>query len=124
MFYKFKLFLLVLIVALGSCASLHTPSKFLEYLSKNTKNIMISERIMNRYVSEQQCQLIKASRYYIVPMKFSEKNDIKSAAIGIDDWLKIDGGNAFVLKNYNWRNVDIGAKQLEVIFDTYQCNIE
>ena len=55
-------------------------------------------------------------------MGLSVKGDMKYAAKGLDDWVKIDGGNAFILNNYKWVTLDInGATQLEIDFDTMKC---
>ena len=54
---------------------------------------------------------------------FTEEGDIKNAAIGIDEWVKADGGNSYILRNYEWINVEDsgGATQLIVYFDTMLC---
>ena len=55
-------------------------------------------------------------------MGFSVKNDLKNGAKGIDEWVKIDGGNAYVLTSYKWVTVDSeGATQLHIEFDTMLC---
>jgi hypothetical protein len=55
-------------------------------------------------------------------MGLSSKNDLKHAARGIDEWVQLDGGNAYVLKNYQWVTVDLfGSTQLHVEFDTMLC---
>lgn len=57
----------------------------------------------------------------------SLKEDIKNGAQGIDEWVAIDKGNAYVLKNYNWVIVDYNVyysttvTQLFLEFDTYLC---
>jgi hypothetical protein len=62
------------------------------------------------------------SRTYVAPMGLSAKNDLKHAARGIDEWVQLDGGNAYVLKNYQWVTVDfLGSTQLHVEFDTMLC---
>lgn len=55
-------------------------------------------------------------------MGLSTKGDLKYAAKGIDEWVKLDGGNAYVLKNYKWVTVDHnGSTQLTIEFDTMLC---
>ena len=47
---------------------------------------------------------------------------LRDGAQGIDEWVKMDGGNAFVLINYKWITVDQnGATQLHIDFDTMKC---
>ena len=55
-------------------------------------------------------------------MGLTTREDLKQAAKGIDDWVKRDGGNAYVLRNYEWVTVDhLGSTQLRVEFDTILC---
>ena len=45
-----------------------------------------------------------------------------NGAKGIDEWVEIDGGNAYVLKSFKWIRVDeSGATQLDLEFDTMIC---
>jgi len=41
---------------------------------------------------------------------------------GVDEWVELDGGNAYVLTNYKWVTVDhYGSTQLHIEFDTMLC---
>ena len=61
-------------------------------------------------------------RNYVAPIGFSVKDDLKYGAQGIDEWVKLDGGNAYILTNYKWVTVDQnGATQLHMEFDTLKC---
>jgi hypothetical protein len=52
----------------------------------------------------------------------STKDDLRNGAKGIDEWVKLDGGNAYVLTNYKWVTVgNDGATQLYIEFDTLLC---
>ena len=48
------------------------------------------------------CKYLVRNRIYVAPMGLSTKEDLKHGAIGIDEWVKLDGGNSYVLKNYKW----------------------
>jgi hypothetical protein len=61
-------------------------------------------------------------REYVAPIALTVKGDLRNAATGIDEWVKIDGGNAYVLISYKWITVDNeGSTQLHIKFDTMLC---
>ncbi len=56
-------------------------------------------------------------------MGFSANADLTNGAEGIDEWVQVDGGNAFILSNYEWVEVgDDGNTQLMLYFDTLLCD--
>jgi len=61
-------------------------------------------------------------RNYVAPIGLSAKDDLRKGAKGIDEWVNVDGGNAYVLISYKWVTVDLGGStQLHVDFDTMLC---
>jgi hypothetical protein len=64
---------------------------------------------------------------YTAPMGLSVKEDLRNGAKGIDEWVSLDKGNAYVVKNYKWMTVGYNSKysstatQLYIEFDTYNC---
>jgi len=60
-------------------------------------------------------------------MGLSVKEDLRNGAKGIDEWVSLDKGNAYVVKNYKWMTVGYNSKysstatQLYIEFDTYSC---
>jgi hypothetical protein len=53
-------------------------------------------------------------------MGLTTMDDLKYGAKGIDEWVQLDGGNAYVLTNYKWVTIDgSGASQLQLDFDTF-----
>ena len=55
-------------------------------------------------------------------MGLTVNGDLKYGAKGIDEWVELDGGNAYVLVNYKWVTVDEhGSTQLHIEFDTMLC---
>ena len=62
-------------------------------------------------------------RNYTAPMRLTVNGDLKYGAKGIDEWVELDGGNAYVLISYKWVTVDHnGSTQLSIEFDTMLCD--
>ncbi|WP_231433706.1 MULTISPECIES: hypothetical protein [unclassified Chryseobacterium] len=94
--------------------------KTLPTLTKS-KSILQSE--INALISTEKCRYITKNRNYAAPLGLTAKKDLKNAAKGIDEWVELDKGNAYVLKNYKWIPFDdYGSTQLNVDFDTLRCN--
>ena len=73
------------------------------------------------------CTCLTKNRNYTAPMGLSVKEDLRNGAKGIDEWVSLDKGNAYVIKNYKWMTVGYNSKysstatQLYIEFDTYSC---
>jgi len=68
------------------------------------------------------CKYLVKGRKYTAPIGLTTRGDLKNGARGIDEWVQLDGGNSYVLTNYNWSTVDdLGSTQLHVEFDTMLC---
>jgi hypothetical protein len=73
------------------------------------------------------CSCLTKNRSYTAPIGMTVKDDLRNGARGIDEWVALDGGNAYVLKNFQWMtvgyNIQYGttATQLYIEFDTYIC---
>jgi len=67
------------------------------------------------------CKFLTKNRSYTAPIGMFAKDDLRNAARGIDEWVTLDGGNAYILKNYKWVNVGEEATQLHVEFDSLLC---
>lgn len=114
-----KLFTVIL---LTGCATSMTPTQVNDTLPTLTKSKFISQSQANEVVENNRCKYLIRSRNYVAPIGLTTKEDLKQAAKGIDEWVKLDGGNAYVLKNYEWVTVDhFGSTQLRVEFDTMIC---
>ncbi len=88
-----------------------------------TESKFISQSLAEESIKSNACKYLIKGRNYVAPMGLSVKDDLKFGAKGIDEWVKIDGGNAYVLVSYKWVTVDSnGATQLHVDFDTLKCN--
>jgi hypothetical protein len=60
-------------------------------------------------------------------MGLTVKDDLLNAATGIDEWVNIDGGNAYKVTNFRWITISTDkygsptSTQLVIDFDTYIC---
>ncbi|WP_290820233.1 hypothetical protein [Flavobacterium sp.] len=101
-----------------SCSTSMTPVEVNNTLPKLTKSKFISKTNLD----ETKCKYLVKGRNYVAPIGFSVKDDLKYGAQGIDEWVKLDGGNSYILTNYKWVTVDQnGSTQLHLEFDTLKC---
>ena len=99
-----------------------TPSQVNETLPTLTNSNFISQAQAEEAIKANRCKYLVKGRNYTAPIGISAKDDLKNGAKGIDEWVKIDGGNAYVLVSYKWVTVDhLGSTQLYVEFDTMLC---
>lgn len=108
-----------------SCATFATSMSPIEVnstLPTLTKSKLISQAEVDEFVKANKCKYLVKNRNYVAPIGFTTKDDLKNGAKGIDEWVNIDGGNSYVLKNFEWTTVDQnGATQLRLEFDTLLC---
>jgi hypothetical protein len=106
----------------ASCATSMTPAQLNNVLPTLTESLFISQAQVEEILKNSTCKYLVRNRTYVAPMGLSTKDDLKNAAKGIDEWVKLDAGNAYVLKNYKWVTVDHnGSTQLTIDFDTMKC---
>lgn len=99
-----------------------TPMQVSNTLPTLTKSKFISQSEADEKVKNNGCKYLVRNRTYVAPMGLSTKEDLKHGAKGIDEWVKLDGGNSYVLRNYKWTVVDDnGSTQLHIEFDTLLC---
>lgn len=104
------------------CATSMTPSEFTEAFPKSTKSRFYDRALANEAIRNGSCKLQVAGRKYTAPIGFALVDDVRYGAIGVDEWVRLDGGNAYVLNNFEWISIgDKGATQLLVYFDTMLC---
>lgn len=105
-----------------SCATSMTPSEVNNNLPNLTKSKMLSPKQAEEDITSGKCVLLVNDRGYVAPIGLTTMDDLKKGARGIDEWVKIDGGNAYRLSNYEWVVVDNkGATQLRLKFNTLLC---
>ncbi|MCX2681064.1 hypothetical protein OOZ15_14015 [Galbibacter sp. EGI 63066] len=107
---------------LTSCATSMSPVQVNNTLPTLTKSKFISQAQAEELVKTNKCKYLTKGRNYVAPIGFTVKDDLKNGAKGIDEWVELDGGNAYVLTSYKWITVnDDGATQLHIDFDTMLC---
>ncbi|MDE0472642.1 MAG: hypothetical protein OXH57_11960 [Ekhidna sp.] len=98
-----------------------TPIRFYKKLSERTQSKGYTEREGEEQIKRGKCKRIVKKRYYVAPVASSANGDIKRAGKGVDEWIYLDNGNAYMLRNYKWVMRDYGVSQLELEFDTMIC---
>ncbi|WKK59305.1 hypothetical protein [Sphingobacterium sp. BN32] len=118
-----KLNVVIMTLALlTSCATSMTPMQVNNTLPTLTKSKFISQAQAEEAVKSNGCKYLVKGRNYTAPIGLTTKDDLRNGAKGIDEWVKLDGGNAYVLNNYKWVTVDHnGSTQLHIEFDTMLC---
>ncbi|MDR0789399.1 MAG: hypothetical protein LBO06_01245 [Bacteroidales bacterium] len=111
------------IISLTSCATSMTPTEVYKTLPELTKSNFLTAT----QAESSNCKCLTKGRKYSAPMGRTVKGDLRRGAKGIDEWVILDGGNAYVLTSYQWVaagfNPQDGSKatQLHIEFDTYLC---
>jgi len=114
--------LIGVVVLFASCATSMTPIQVNNNLPTLTKSKFLSQAQAEETVRINRCKYLVKGRTYSAPMGLTVKDDLKNGAKGIDEWVALDGGNAYVLTNYKWVTVkDDGSTQLQIEFDTMLC---
>jgi hypothetical protein len=118
-----KLLLFSSLLTAFGCARSLTPREFIDQFPRLTSSQFYNQVEGNKAVSEGKCSVLVNDRKYTAPMGFSANADLTNGAEGIDEWVQVDGGNAFILSNYEWVEVgDDGNTQLMLYFDTLLCD--
>lgn len=117
-----KMFIVVSIITLlFACATSMTPIEVNNTLPTLTESRFISQVQAEKDIQSKRCKYLVKGRTYVAPIGFTVKDDLRNGAKGIDEWVQIDGGNAYVLTNYKWVTVNDGkdgATQLYLEFNT------
>lgn len=114
--------IVVILLFLTSCATSMSPIEVNDTLPTLTKSKFLSSSQAEEDVKTNKCKYLIKGRKYVAPVGFTAKDDLKNGAQGIDEWVKLDGGNAYKLINYQWVTVDHnGTTQLHIEFDTMLC---
>ncbi len=111
-----------ILVLLSACATSLSPSEVYNTLPEYTETHFLSQAEAIKLVDSGGAVYLARGRAYKAPIGMSVKSDLRNAARGIDDWVYLDGGNAYVLTNFQWDVVGVAAyghiTQLVVEFDT------
>lgn len=106
---------------LSSCSRTLTPSKVNSILPSMTQSSYMTQAEANEAVKAGKCSYLVTERTYVAPNKMTAKGDLKAGAQGIDEWVTLDSGNAYLITNYNWMTTDNATTQLHITFDTMLC---
>lgn len=113
---------ILLILLLTSCATSMSPVAMTNNLKTMTKAKYMTQAEAQVAVSSNECRYLTKGRDYLAPVGFTTKDDLRNGARGIDEWVQLDGGNAYVLTSYKWFTIDeYGTTQLHITFDTLLC---
>jgi hypothetical protein len=100
-----------------------TPTELYSKLPTMTKSKFLNEI----EIKTLDCTCLTKNRNYTAPMGLTVKDDLRNGAKGVDEWVTLDKGNAYLLKTYKWMTVGYDASsggtatQLYIEFDTYSC---
>lgn len=114
---------IVLFISCSVFKTSMTPTELYTTLPTMTKSKFLKED----EIQNLGCTCLTKNRSYTAPMGLTVKDDLRNGAKGIDEWVSLDKGNAYVVKNYKWMTVDYDSKngstatQLYIEFDTYSC---
>jgi len=100
-----------------------TPMEVNNTLPTLTTSKFLSKAQVEEDIKANKCKYLVKERDYTAPIGLTVKDDLKNGAKGIDEWVNIDGGNAYVLVSFNWITVSVHPKygettQLHIVFDT------
>jgi hypothetical protein len=98
-----------------------TPNQVNTILPTLTKSRFIPQAQAEKAVKANNCKYLVKGRTYAVPDGQTAKGELKKGAKAIDEWVQIDGGNAYVLTSYKWVEGYKGSTQLHIEFDTMLC---
>jgi len=118
-----KILVVCLSIFLYSCATTMTPMQVNSTLPTLTKSTYLSPA----QAQNPNCKCLTQGRSYTAPVGLTVKHDLRNGAAGIDQWVSIDGGNAYKLINFRWITISTdkygspSSTQLVIDFDTYIC---
>ena len=98
-----------MLACLYSCASAITPIQVNETLRSLTNSTFISQKQVAVNIETNKCKYLVKERNYVAPIGSFLKDDLRNATKGIDEWVEIDGGNAYVMTGFKWVSVDEGV---------------
>lgn len=86
------------------CTAL-TPSEFLARFPQKTEAAYYNRLEGEEAVKSGACEVLVEDRTYNAPIRASLNKEMTKGAQGIDEWVYADGGNAYILNNYEWKAV-------------------
>ena len=107
---------------LVGCATSMTPNQFNDRFPKETASKYYDRASANDAINSGKCKLLVSGRKYTSPIGFTVTGDVENGAEGVDQWVKVDNGNAYAINNFEWISIgNQGKTQLIIYFDTMLC---
>ena len=99
-----------------------SPTQVNNTLPNLTHSIYLTKSEADELVKLNRCKYLVKRRSFVAPMGLTAKGDLRNGARGIDEWVAIDGGNAYTLISFKWVRVNTdGSTELHLEFDTLLC---
>lgn len=107
-----------------------SPMQFNREFNELTISIMYSKAEAKLAVASKKCRYLELRDYYS-GVWLNGLEDMKRGAIGVDEWVSLDGGNAFSLESYRWVPVGVSvydgtggtSTELKIEFYTMLCEL-
>jgi hypothetical protein len=106
----------VIILLLSSCATSMTPMEVNNTLPTLTESKFIFQAQVEEDIKIGKCKYLVKGKKYTAPIGLTVRDDLRNGAKGLDEWVKIDDGNAYVLINFNWITVAIDPKNNATLY--------
>ena len=104
------------------CAMSMPPRQFMVSFPDKTQSAFFERSYAYEAVASGFCNLLVMDRHYAAPLGFTVEGDVQNGAKGVDEWVRLDGGNAYTITHYEWITIDQwGSTQLNIQFDTMLC---
>ena len=112
--------LIASLVFVTGCAMSMSPKELMEKFPHATKVEFYTFSDAHNAEMRGTCRVLVKNRSYTAPLGLTVDDDLENGARGVDEWIYSDGGDAFILKDFEWIYVPEGT-QLIVYFDTMIC---
>ena len=106
------------------------PIQFISEFNELTNSRMYSKADAKLAVASKKCSYLEL-RDYFSGARLNGLEDMKNGAIGVDEWVSLDGGNAFSLEAYRWVPDGVSvydgtggtSTELKIEFYTMSCDV-
>jgi hypothetical protein len=106
------------------------PMQFNTEFNELTNSRMYSKADAKLAVASKKCSYLELRDYYSGD-RLNGLKDMKKGAIGVDQWVSLDGGNAFSLEAYRWVPPGVivyektggTSTELKIEFYTMLCDV-
>tara|TARA_B100001093_G_C26521603_1_gene881998 strand:+ start:184 stop:507 length:324 start_codon:yes stop_codon:yes gene_type:complete len=104
--------------------------QFITEFNELTNSRMYSKADAKLAVTSKKCSYLELRDYYS-GARLNGLEEMKNGAIGVDEWVSLDGGNAFSLEAYRWVLAGVSvydgtggtSAELKIEFYTMSCDV-